>query len=411
MEKLVIQLKEWESVLAPISNEEVIPQLLNLQKRNIIETKLSSKGVGVSANSIVGFEGNQYFRIEIKPKISGFSILKMVGYIHGFIPINHQESAHLGEGEANLFDLLIIQWLDLIEKLTPKLRQNYVSIQENKTYIKGKIMIDELAKQGLMSTKTPVEYQVLNMDQTLNQLIKSGLSYFKNHTLNPYLINKISLLLRDYTSVTNTHLNKNEIEKSLLRLTRLEEDYKVPLEYLNWILSLSGVGSNNEYGNSLWINMNTLFQNYLTKFLERYSTNLRFESEVSNRTIFIYDREHNPLDRSSISIRPDLLVFFQDKLTSIIDFKYKNYSENSISTSDLYQLSNYGLTIGQGDIHPIILYPTEKDFPDQKIIVNFSGLNKEQNITIRGVNLRYLQSLISKQKHAQLSDYAERLLK
>ena len=157
--------------------------------------------------------------------------------------------------------------------------------------------------------------------------------------------------------------------------------------------------------------MNTLFQNYLTKFLERYSTNLRFESEVSNRTIFIYDREHNPLDRSSISIRPDLLVFFQDKLTSIIDFKYKNYSENSISTSDLYQLSNYGLTIGQGDIYPIILYPTEKDFPDQKIIVNFSGLNKEQNITIRGVNLRYLQSLISKQKHAQLSDYAERLLK
>lgn len=405
-----IQLDEWTSTELPLADEKVIEQLLLLQKRNIIEVNLTSNGIKVSANSMVGFEGNQNLRIAIKPKISGFSVLKMIGYIHGFIPIKHQENAYLGEGEVSLFDLLIVQWLDLVEKLTPKLRQNYITIQEKETYIKGKIRVGELAKQGIVTPKTPVEYQVLNIDQTLNQMIKAGLSYYKQQTLNPYLVNQINLLLRDYTPVKNIYLNKNEIESKISRLTRLEKDYRVPLKYLNWLLSLSGMGSNSERGNSLWINMNSLFQDYLTAFLERYSVGYRLESEVSNRTIFKYDSEYNPLNKSSISIRPDLLVYDCGGLTNIIDFKYKNYTDHSISTSDLYQLSNYGLTVGEGNINPIILYPTEREFPDQVLDVNLANLNIKQKITVRGVNLNHLQVLIDLQDHAELSNYAETLL-
>lgn len=405
-----IQLDEWTSTELPLADEKVIEQLLLLQKRNIIEVNLTSNGIKVSANSMVGFEGNQNLRIAIKPKISGFSVLKMIGYIHGFIPIKYQENAYLGEGEVSLFDLLIVQWLDLVEKLTPKLRQNYITIQEKETYIKGKIRVGELAKQGIVTPKTPVEYQVLNIDQTLNQMIKAGLSYYKQQTLNPYLVNQINLLLRDYTPVKNIYLNKNEIESKISRLTRLEKDYRVPLKYLNWLLSLSGMGSNSERGNSLWINMNSLFQDYLTSFLERYSVAYRLESEVSNRTIFKYDSEYNPLNKSSISIRPDLLVYDYGGLRNIIDFKYKNYTDHSISTSDLYQLSNYGLTVGEGNINPIILYPTEREFPDQVIDVNLANLNIKQKITVRGVNLNHLQVLIDLQDHAELSNYAETLL-
>ncbi|KAF3303926.1 hypothetical protein FPV25_09235 [Carnobacterium sp. PL17GRE32] len=405
-----IQLDEWTSTELPLADEKVIEQLLLLQKRNIIEVNLTSNGIKVSTNSMVGFEGNQNLRIAIKPKISGFSVLKMIGYIHGFIPIKYQENAYLGEGEVSLFDLLIVQWLDLVEKLTPKLRQNYITIQEKETYIKGKIIVGELAKQGIVTPKTPVEYQVLNIDQTLNQMIKAGLSYYKQQTLNPYLVNQINLLLRDYTPVKNIYLNKNEIESKISRLTRLEKDYRVPLKYLNWLLSLSGMGSNSERGNSLWINMNSLFQDYLTAFLERYSVGYRLESEVSNRTIFKYDSEYNPLNKSSISIRPDLLVYDYGGLRNIIDFKYKNYTDHSISTSDLYQLSNYGLAVGEGNINPIILYPTEREFPDQVIDVNLANLNIKQKITVRGVNLNHLQVLIDLQDHAELSNYAETLL-
>lgn len=405
-----IKLDEWQSTVIPLEDEKVIEQLLLLQKRKIIEVNLTSKGIKISANSMVGFEGNQNLRIEIKPKISGFSVLKMISYIHGFIPIKYPDIAYLGEGEENVFDLLIVQWLDLVDKLTPKLRQNYITIQERKAYIKGKIKVGELTKQGVVTPKTPVEYQVLNIDQILNQIIKAGLIYFKQQTLNPYLVNKINLLLRDYTSVTNIYLNKNELESKLLRLTRLENDYRVSLKYLNWLLSLSGIGSNNERGNSLWINMNSLFQDYLTTFLERHSVGYQLESEVSNRTIFKYDSEHNPQNKSSISIRPDLLVYNYNGLRNIVDFKYKNYTDHSISTSDLYQLSNYGLTVGEGNINPIILYPTETDFPDQVIHVNLSGLDKNQHITVRSVNLNYLESIIDERDHDRLSNYAKILL-
>src|SRR5690625_126627 len=405
-----IKLDEWQSTVIPLEDEKVIEQLLLLQKRNIIEVNLTSKGIKISANSMVGFEGNQNLRIEIKPKISGFSVLKMISYIHGFIPIKYPDIAYLGEGEENVFDLLIVQWLDLVDKLTPKLRQNYIAIQERKAYIKGKIKVGELTKQGVVTPKTPVEYQVLNIDQILNQIIKAGLIYFKQQTLNPYLVNKINLLLRDYTSVTNIYLNKNELESKLLRLTRLENDYRVPLKYLNWLLFLSGIGSNNERGNSLWINMNSLFQDYLTTFLERHSVGYQLESEVSNRTIFKYDSEHNPQNKSSISIRPDLLVYDYNGLRNIVDFKYKNYSEYSISTSDLYQLSNYGLSVAEGIINPIILYPTEKIFPDQVIHVDLSGLDKNQHILVRSVNLNHLESIIDEHDHDRLSNYAKILL-
>ena len=103
-----IKLDEWQSTVIPLEDEKVIEQLLLLQKRKIIEVNLTSKGIKISANSMVGFEGNQNLRIEIKPKISGFSVLKMISYIHGFIPIKYPDVAYLGEGEENVFDLLIV---------------------------------------------------------------------------------------------------------------------------------------------------------------------------------------------------------------------------------------------------------------------------------------------------------------
>lgn len=76
----------------------------------------------------------------------------------------------------------------------------------------------------------------------------------------------------------------------------------------------------------------------------------------------------------------------------------------------LYQLSNYGLSVGEGNINPIILYPTEKNFPDQVIHVNLSGLDKNQHITVRSVNLNHLESIIDERDHDRLSNYAKILL-
>ena len=278
-------------------------------------------------------------------------------------------------------------------------------------YIKGKINLKELVKQGVVTERTPIEYQMLQINQPLNQVIKSGLLYFKKESNNPFIVNKINLLLRTYTSVSTVPLSIKFLDGIVSRLTRLEEAYKIPLKYLSWLLTVTGIAQGNRLGKSIWVNMNSLFQNYLTKVFNVYVPEFQFMAEVSNRTIFKYEDDSNPFNKAPVSIRPDLMVFQGGKLHTIIDFKYKNLIENNVSTSDLYQLSNYGLSIGEGKINPIILYPSTQDVPDQKIRVNISLLENKQQIILRGVNLTELERLIERGKYEETVRVVRRILR
>lgn len=405
-----IRLKEWETVRLSEYDSLTLQRLLDLQKRNIIKTSLTEQGILVTANSNVGFETNESFSLFIEPKVSSISMIKMIGFLHGFIPTNEENLAHLGSGKSSFLDLLILQWVDLIEKLSSKMRKNYVTIQNRESYIKGKINSKELAKQGVVTSHTPIEYQVLELDQPLNQMIKAGLLYFKKGTSNPFIINKVNLLLRKYTLVSSIPLSSQLLDRLLSRLTRLEEVYKIPLESLNWLLTVTGIEQGNQLGKSLWVNMNALFQNYLTKVFTMYVPEYRFMSEVSNRTIFKYENDSNPFNKAAVSIRPDLMVFQASNLIRIIDFKYKDLVKNNVSTSDLYQLSNYGFSIGEGKVHPIILYPSIQDVPDQKILVNIPILESKQRIILRSVNLVELERFIETGDYGGMVQFAHEML-
>lgn len=218
-------------------------------------------------------------------------------------------------------------------------------------------------------------------------------------------------MLRNYTSVSTISLSIKFLDGIVSRLTRLEEAYKIPLKYLSWLLTVTGIAQGNRLGKSIWVNMNSLFQNYLTKVFNVYVPEFEFMAEVSNRTIFKYEDDSNPFNKAPVSIRPDLMVFQGGKLHTIIDFKYKNLIENNVSTSDLYQLSNYGLSIGEGKINPIILYPSTQDVPDQKIRVNISLLENKQQIILRGVNLTELERLIERGKYEGIVGFAHGMLR
>src|SRR5699024_9958797 len=148
-----------------------------------------------------------------------------------------------------------------------------------------------------------------------------------------------------------------------------------------------------------------------TKVFTMYAPEYRFMSEVSNRTIFKYENDSNPFNKAAVSIRPDLMVFQASNLIRIIDFKYKDLVKNNVSTSDLYQLSNYGFSIGEGKVNPIILYPSTQEVPDQKILVNISLLENKQRIILRSVNLMKLEGLIETGNYAEIVQFVHQILK
>ena len=143
-------MKEWETVKLSDYDNATLQELLDLQKRNIIKTSLTNEGILITANSNVGFEANQSFSLVIEPKITSLSMMRIFGFLHWFIPANEQNLAQFGVGENSFRDLLILQWLDLVEKLSAQIRKKYVSVHNNEMYIKGKINLKELVKQGVV---------------------------------------------------------------------------------------------------------------------------------------------------------------------------------------------------------------------------------------------------------------------
>ena len=78
-------MKEWETVKLSDYDNATLQELLDLQKRNIIKTSLTNEGILFTANSNVGFEANQSFSLVIEPKITSLSMMRMIGFLHGFI--------------------------------------------------------------------------------------------------------------------------------------------------------------------------------------------------------------------------------------------------------------------------------------------------------------------------------------
>ena len=297
--------------------------------------------------------------IEILPKITDETksdnksravFIKMLKTLKNF-PFKSSNLANLKTQNLPLLEIFISMFLRELETLVKKgIKSDYVTLEDNLKFLKGKININEQIKRNsIHKERFYVEYSEFLKDIKINQIIKTTLKFLYKKSNSSKNQQKIRELLFIFDEVSTCDDYKNFFEK--LIINRQVKHYEQTLLWCKIFLlgDTFTPHKGNDLAFALLFDMNALFESYVGNFIKKKYTNVSLQH--SEKYLI-----ENP---KGFKLRPD--IFLEGKF--IADTKWKiirqdiNESEKKykISQADLYQLYAYGKKYECGELY--LIYP------------------------------------------------------
>jgi 5-methylcytosine-specific restriction enzyme subunit McrC len=144
---------------------------------------------------------------------------------------------------------------------------------------------------------------------------------------------------------------------------------------------------------SFLVNMNTLFEEFVTKLFTAalHGSDLRVLSKERLKGTIIDAAS----TRTYATLVPDLVVAHSVDNASLerqipIDIKYKLYDDQKLSTSDIYQSFTYALALSRGGLEGLagIIYPGERTAVTTRLDINPSAAPARARITAVSLNVK-----------------------
>ena len=301
-----------------------------------------ASGVGgkfIQARNYVGvLQTKSGLTIEILPKITDKTdtyksktvFLKMLKSLKNF-PAKSSNLASLKTQNLPLLEIFISMFLCELEALVKKgIKSDYVALEENLKFLKGKLNINEQIKRNsIHKERFYVEYSEFLSDIKINQIIKTTLKFLYKKSNSSKNQQKIRELLFIFDDVSECEDYKNFFAK--LVINRQVKHYEQTLLWCKIFLLNNSFTPHkgDDLGFALLFDMNALFESYVGNFIKKSFPG----------TILQHSEKHLVEDPKSFKLRPD--IFLKDKF--IADTKWKIISSrDDISQADLYQLYAYG---------------------------------------------------------------------
>jgi 5-methylcytosine-specific restriction enzyme subunit McrC len=300
--------------------------------------------------------------IEILPKIYGSEgsdletkniLLKMLRTLKK-APFKNLSKASLQITNINIFEIFILMFLDELAELIKKgIKADYLSKEENSSFLKGKIKLKSHLQKNLFNKERfYIEFDEYSSNRVENKLIKTTLK--KLYQVSSSLNNKQKL--REFIFVFDDVDSSKNINKDFrkCKTDRSMTHYK---EILNWCR----IFLNNEsfcpykgekHAHALLFDMNLLFESYVAHY---------FKKRYKDRKIKMQDKRYKLIEAPKLfQLKPDLVVddnIVMDTKWKVIDSQKNNLD---ISQSDLYQMYAYGKKYDSSDVY--LIYPKCKSF-------------------------------------------------
>ena len=305
-----------------------------------------SGGKFIQARNYVGvLQTKSGLTIKILPKIADKTntdksravFIKMLKSLKNF-PFKSSNLASLKTQNLPLLEIFISMFLRELETLVKKgIKSDYVTLEDNLKFLKGKININEQIKRNsIHKERFYVEYSEFLKDIKINQIIKTTLKFLYKKSNSSKNQQKIRELLFIFDEVSTCDDYKNFFEK--LIINRQVKHYEQTLLWCKIFLlgDTFTPHKGNDLAFALLFDMNALFESYVGNFIKKKYTNVSLQH--SEKYLI-----ENP---KGFKLRPD--IFLEGKF--IADTKWKiirqdiNESEKKykISQADLYQLYAYG---------------------------------------------------------------------
>lgn len=331
----------------------------------------------------VGFIAKGKTRLQILPKIyektginSKEEIRESMQVLFNLLRASeYNQVLHLPESQDNslaqtdLLEIFIAIFADRIFKTySSKMNREYIEIEENSPFIKGKINFSKTIKHNWMRKDLHyVNYQSFEHDNLINNIIKTVAVQLLEHTQNSDNKKSLKRALMFLVDAREVQLSLPLIDS--VKFTRLNMEFKPVFNMAKmFYLNLQPENfSGKESVFSFLIPVNDLYEYYLYKLfngIEGY--------HAKHEAALLFAKTDD--DRNMLTIKPDILVYQNQKLTLITDAKYKNpcFEKDiytNISRDDIYQIFAYAKVYGIKKV--ALIYPLFDNIqvPRKKIIL------------------------------------------
>ena len=313
-------------------------------------------GKFIQARNYVGvLQTKSGLTIEILPKIADKNdaerskavFIKMLRTLKNF-PFKISNLASLKTQNLPLLEIFISMFLCELEALVKKgIKSDYVALEENLNFLKGKLNINEQIKRNsIHKERFYVGYSEFLSDIKINQIIKTTLKFLYKKSNSSKNQQKIRELLFIFDEVSECEDYKNFFAK--LVINRQVRHYEQTLLWCKIFLLGNSFTPHkgDDLALALLFDMNALFESYVGNFIKKSFPG----------TILQHSEKHLVEDPKSFKLRPD--IFLKGKF--IADTKWKIVSSrDDISQADLYQLYAYGKKHECDKLH--LIYPKIDD--------------------------------------------------
>ena len=365
MKQSQLTITEFERIYERIIGKKDFGDIENFILKNSDENapflRIAS-GVGgkfIQARNYVGvLQTKGGLTIEILPKIADKTdtdkskavLIKMLRTLKNF-PFKSSNLASLKTQNLPLLEIFISMFLCELEVLVKKgIKSDYVALEENLNFLKGKLNINEQIKRNSVhKERFYVGYSEFLSDIKINRIIKTTLKFLYKKSNSSKNQQKIRELLFIFDEVSECENYKNFFAK--LVINRQVKHYEQTLLWCKIFLLNNSFTPHkgDDLGFALLFDMNALFESYVGDFIKK-----SFPS-----TILQHSEKHLVEYPKSFKLRPD--IFLKDKF--IADTKWKiirqdnkeNEEKYKISQADLYQLYAYGKKYECGRLY--LIYP------------------------------------------------------
>lgn len=363
MKQSQLTITEFERIYERIIGKKDFGDIENFILKNSDENapflRIAS-GVGgkfIQARNYVGvLQTKSGLTIEILPKIADKNdaerskavFIKMLKTLKNF-PFKSSNLASLKTQNLPLLEIFISMFLCELEALVKKgIKSDYVALEENLNFLKGKLNINEQIKRNsIHKERFYVEYSEFLSDIKINRIIKTTLKFLYKKSNSSINQQKIRELLFIFDEVWECEDYKNFFAK--LVINRQVRHYEQTLLWCKIFLLNNSFTPHkgDDLAFALLFDMNALFESYVGNFIKKKFSGI----------ILQHSEKHLVEDPKSFKLRPD--IFLKDKF--IADTKWKIISSrDDISQADLYQLYAYGKKHPcDGKLH--LIYPKIDD--------------------------------------------------
>lgn len=341
-------------------------------------------------------------QIEILPKIDIGDdnelrklFLKMLSSLKEFKGKSFK-NAQLNDSKLPIYEVFIQMYLNEVQELLKKgLKSDYLTIEGNLTFFKGKFLINQHLKHNIIrKDRFYMAYDEFHINRPENSLIKTTLLKLNKISSNGKNQLLAKRLLAEFEMVNqSTNIDK---DFSLVKKDRNAQAYQSLMTWSQVFLKNKSFSTfkGTENVNALLFPMEKIFESYISKQLKNISSNYSgYKIETQKQTQYLFDEPRK------FRLKPDIYISMNSNPYKVLDIKWKRLNTDfknnyGISQADMYQMYAYAYKYNVENI--VLIYPKEKGLEFEKLPSYIQ--NSEKNNHLKRVAVQVFLYDLTKEK-------------